>query len=82
MTGVFVITLMASRSGVSFSRYEPLDYHRIQDYCSQQALNVGRDGQDSYLLDSTPISLEKALPIITVRRKKGTEAWVQIPLQR
>lgn len=73
MIGFFVITLMASRSGVSFSRYEPLDYHRIQDYYSRHALNVDRDGTDNLFLDSTLVSVGRALPIITVRSKKGME---------
>lgn len=73
MIGVFVMTLMISRSGLSFSRYESLDYHRIQDYYSQHALNVDRDGRGISFLDSTPVSLEKVLPIITVRSTKGTE---------
>lgn len=73
MIGVFVMTLKISRSGLSFSRYEPLDYHRIQDYHSQHALNVDRDGRGISFLDFTPVSLEKVLPIITVRSKKGTE---------
>lgn len=54
---------MASRSGVSLSTRLPvsfsLDYHRIQDYYSQHALNVGRNDRDICFLDSTPISLEK-----------------------
>ena len=61
MIGFFVITLMASSSGVSFSRYEPLDYHRIQDYYSQHALNVDRDGRDNLFFRLYPSLLRKSL---------------------